>query len=184
MANDFLVSKWKIWYESLDVNHDGKISFEDVEESRQKFSGLHHLDAAKTKMVSENFEQWWTDYIFCGRSGEISEDQFVESLQADYNKDPAAFKSKMDKCFDKFFDVIDTNKDRSIDESEFLIAFQAYGHENVAKDSEFFNSYPRDKDGAVPLRTVVESWVDFACNNDASKPGIVKTAFEKASAKK
>lgn len=34
MANDFLVSKWKLWYKSLDVNHDGKISIEDVEESR------------------------------------------------------------------------------------------------------------------------------------------------------
>ena len=39
------------------------------------------------------------------------------------------------------FDVIDTNKDRSISEEEFLIAFKAYGHENVALDTKFFNSY-------------------------------------------
>jgi len=34
MANEFLVGKWKEWYKLLDVNHDGKISTEDVEESR------------------------------------------------------------------------------------------------------------------------------------------------------
>jgi len=34
MANEYIVAKWKLWYKSLDVNHDGKISIEDVEESR------------------------------------------------------------------------------------------------------------------------------------------------------
>ena len=32
MANDYMIAKWKIWYKALDVNQDGKISIEDVNE--------------------------------------------------------------------------------------------------------------------------------------------------------
>ncbi|XP_060557902.1 sarcoplasmic calcium-binding protein-like isoform X3 [Ruditapes philippinarum] len=176
-ANDFLVSKWKIWYKSLDVNHDGTISMEDVEESRQKFSELHHLDAEKKKMVMENFEKWWNEYVFRGKKGEVSETQFIEALQNDYKADKNKFKKQMEKCFDTIFDVIDTNKDRSISEDEFLIAFEAYGHENVALDTKFFKAY-NPVDGLVPLKDIVASWVDFATSSDASKPSVVKTAFE------
>ena len=178
MANDYLVAKWKIWYTSLDVNHDGKISIEDVVESRDKFADLHQLDPAKAKLVSENFEGWWNTYIFCGKQGEISESDFVGSLSAEYAKDKAAFRQHMDKCFNSLFDVIDTNKDRSISEEEFLIAFKAYGHENVALDTKFFKAY-NPEDGLVPLRQIVDSWICFVCDDAAPSAGeVVKTAFE------
>ncbi|XP_052250119.1 sarcoplasmic calcium-binding protein-like isoform X4 [Dreissena polymorpha] len=177
MANAFLVSKWKIWYKSLDVNHDGMISFADVEESRSKFSELHHLDEQKKKQVMDNFEKWWNEFIFRGKTGEISESEFVDMLNKDFTTDKAKFKKSMEKCFDILFDVIDTNKDRSISEDEFLIAFKAYGHENVALDTKFFKAY-NPKDGLVPLREIVDSWISFATSEDSSKPDIVKTAFE------
>ena len=160
------------------MNHDGKISIEDVEESRSKFTDLHKLDPQKAKMVSENFEKWWNEYIFRGKQGEISEDEFVGTLSNDYAKDKAAFRAHMDKCFDLLFDVIDTNKDRSISEDEFLIAFKAYGHENVALDSKFFLAY-KPQDGLVPLRQIVDSWICFVCDDAAGGAGdVVKSAFE------
>nr|BAA25310.1 sarcoplasmic calcium-binding protein [Meretrix lusoria] len=177
MANEFLISKWKIWYKSLDVNHDGTISMADVEESRSKFSELHHLDAEKKDMVMKNFEKWWKEYIFRGKDGEISEQEFVDALNKDFTADKNKFIATMQSCFDILFDVIDTNKDRSISEEEFLIAFKAYGHENVALDTKFFKAY-NPKDGLVPLKDIVTSWVDFATSTDASKPSVVKTAFE------
>ena len=178
MANDYLISKWKIWYKSLDVNHDGKISIEDVEESRDKFSDLHKLDPAKAKLVKDNFGGWWNTYIFRGQTGEISEDDFVKSLSNDYAKDKAAFRKNMEKCFDLFFDVIDTNKDRSISEDEFLIAFKAYGHEQVAADQKFFKAYC-PADGLVPLRQIVDSWICFVCDDAKPSAGeVVKSAFE------
>ena len=178
MANDYLVAKWKIWYKSLDVNHDGKISIEDVVESRDKFSDLHHLDPEKRKLVVETFEGWWNTFIFRGKQGEISESEFINSLNHDYTKDKEVFRKQMDKCFDSLFDVIDTNKDRSISEEEFLIAFKAYGHENVALDTKFFKAY-NPKDGLVPLRQIVDSWICFACDEAAPSAGeVVKTAFE------
>ncbi|XP_053373674.1 sarcoplasmic calcium-binding protein-like isoform X3 [Mercenaria mercenaria] len=177
MANDFLVSKWKIWYKSLDVNHDGVISKEDVEESRKKFSELHHLEAEKKKLVEENFEKWWNDYIFRGKGGEISETDFVESLNNDLKTDKKKFVDNINKCFNTIFDVIDTNKDRSISEDEFLIAFKAIGHENVALDTKFFKAY-NPTDGLVPMTEIVASWVDFVTSDDSSKKSVVKTAFE------
>lgn len=178
MANDYLVSKWKLWYKSLDVNHDGKISIEDVEESRSKFSDLHKLDAEKSKQVQENFTKWWNEFVFRGKTGEISEQEFIDALNNDLKTDKAKFTADMDKCFNIFFDVIDTNKDRSISEEEFLIAFKAYGHENVALDTKFFQAY-NPKDGLVSLREIVDSWIDFVTGEDSSKSGsIVKTAFE------
>lgn len=177
MANDFLLSKWKIWYKSLDVNHDGKISFEDVEESRNKFSELHHLDADKRQMISDNFEKWWNTYIFKGNTGDISEQEFLDALNKDFKADKKKFVKTMEQCFDMLFDVIDTNKDRSISEEEFLIAFKAYGHENVALDTKFFKAY-NPVNELVPLKDVVASWVDFATSEDSSKPNVVKSGFE------
>lgn len=177
MANEFLISKWKIWYKSLDVNHDGKISREDVEESRSKFSELHHLTADQKKHVEESFEKWWNDYIFRGKKGEISEQEFVDTLNNDFKADKKKFTATMQECFDTLFKVIDTNQDRSISEDEFLNAFKAYGHENVALDTKFFKAY-KPVDGLVPMKDIVTSWVDFTTSDDASKPSVVKTAFE------
>ncbi|KAH3706229.1 sarcoplasmic calcium-binding protein-like isoform X2 [Dreissena polymorpha] len=177
MANEFLLSKWKLWYKSLDVNHDGKISIEDVVESRSKFSDLHHLEGAKADQVKENFSKWWDEFVFRGNQGEISLDEFIGALSNDFVKDKSKFKAEMTRCFNIFFDVIDTNKDRSISEDEFLIAFKAYGHENVALDTKFFRAY-NPKDGLVSLREIVDSWIDFVTSEDSSKESIVKKAFE------
>ena len=144
---------------------------------REKFSELHQLDAEKKKLVMANFEKWWNEYVFRGKTGEISESQFVDALQEDYKASKDKFYNKMQSCFDTIFDVIDTNKDRSISEEEFLIAFKAYGHEHVALDKKFFQAY-HPKDGLVPMRDIVASWVDFATSTDASKESVVKTAFE------
>jgi len=150
---------------------------------RTKFADFHDdLDETRRQQVKDNFETWWKDYIFrkpnITKDEEISETQFVDVLNADYKKDKAAFKKKMDKCFNVFFDVIDTNKDRSISEDEFLIAFKAYGHENVALDTKFFKAYNPDKDGLVPLHQIVTSWIDFTTNDDPKEKSVVKEAFE------
>ncbi|KAL4222881.1 hypothetical protein ACF0H5_018921 [Mactra antiquata] len=178
MANAYLVSKWKIWYKSLDVNHDGKISKADVEESRNKFSELHELNDEKKALISENFDKWWNLFIFGGNlDAEISEEEFVGKLNKEFSADKAKFVAKISDCFDMFFDVIDTNKDRSISEEEFLYAFKAYGHENVALDKSFFQAYG-PKGGLVPLKDIVASWINFATSEDASKDDVVKKGFD------
>ncbi|KAK3108089.1 hypothetical protein FSP39_000904 [Pinctada imbricata] len=175
---DLLQSKWKQWYKSLDVNHDGKISIEDVEESRSKFADLHHLLGDKAETVKNDMEKWWNDYIFLNGPGkDISETEFVNSLTASYTKDKAAFKARMQQCFDKIFDVIDTNKDRSIELNEFIFAFKAFGHENealVTKAFQLFNA----PDGLVPLKDIVSAWVIFTTSEDPTQKDVVKQAVD------
>ncbi|XP_069111046.1 sarcoplasmic calcium-binding protein-like [Argopecten irradians] len=174
---DFLIAKWKIWYKSLDVNHDGKISFEDVEESRNKFTDLHNLVGEKSSGVKVDMEDWWNTYIFPTKGAEISEEEFLKMLGDQYKADKAAFNAKMSDCFNKIFDVIDTNKDRSIDLDEFIYAFKAFGHENEDIVKKAFSLFNPTKN-TVPLRTVVDSWIAFVTADEAGKDDIIKKAFE------
>lgn len=175
---DYLNKKWKIWYNSLDVNHDGKISIEDVEESRNKFTNLHELVGDKAKGVQVNFEDWWNKYIFrTGAGKEISESEFVQQLTEAFKKDKAGFIKEMQACFDCIFDVIDTNKDRSIDEDEFVYAFKAFGHENEALVRKAFSLYNKENKH-VPLKDIVSEWVKFVTEEDTGKKDIIMEAFK------
>jgi len=140
------------------------------------------LGEKRQKQVKIDVEKWWKDFIFrrqdvCHET-EISEQQFVDMLNGEFKKDKAAFKKSIEDCFNVIFDVIDTNRDRSISEDEFLIAFKAYGHENIALDTNFFKAYNPDKDGLVPLNIIRQSWIDFVVSDDANEKSLVKEAFE------
>ncbi|XP_060076788.1 sarcoplasmic calcium-binding protein-like [Ylistrum balloti] len=174
---DFLNNKWKIWYKSLDVNHDGKISIEDVEESRNKFTDLHQLVGDKSSGVKVDMEKWWNTYIFPSAGAEVSESDFLSFLGGQYSKDKAGFVKNMTDCFNTIFDVIDTNKDRSIDLNEFIYAFKAFGHENEDVVRKAFALF-KPTDNTVPLRTVVDAWISFVTCEDESKADIIKKAFE------
>uniref|UniRef100_A0A8W8MDY5 EF-hand domain-containing protein n=1 Tax=Magallana gigas TaxID=29159 RepID=A0A8W8MDY5_MAGGI len=174
---EYLTQKWKMWYKSLDVNHDGKISMEDVEESRNKFTDLHHLLGDKAESVKNDMKKWWTTYILTTENQEISEEQFLAYLGGLYNADKAAFRDRMQQCFDMMFDVIDTNKDRSIELDEFIFAWKAFGHENKDLVTKAFSLFDA-KDGLVPLRDIVSAWVQFVTSDDSSKRDIVLEAFK------
>lgn len=175
---EFLNSKWKVWYKSLDVNHDGKISIEDVEESRTKFTDLHKLGGDKSKGVHVDMQKWWDTYIFITPGAEVSEEDFLANLGGQHKKDKAAFVKTMTACFDMIFDVIDTNKDRSIDVNEFVYAFQAFGHENEDVLRKAFAMFKPSSNDDVPLRTVVNAWISFVTCEDSSQADIIKAAFE------
>lgn len=138
---------------------------------------MHHLDTEKGKIVKENFTKWWEEFVFRGRKGDILEQDFVDGLKVDFNADKDKFKKEMDRCFNLVFSAVDVNEDKSISKEEFLIAFKSYGHEKVAMDDSVFAAY-NPKDGLVPLRVVVDSWIDFVTSTDETKSNIVKTAFE------
>lgn len=105
---DYLTMKWKMWYKFLDVNNDGKMSTADTEESRNKFTGLHHLVDDKADSLGSYMDKWWNTYVLPASGGEVSKDEFLSRLSASYNKDKTAFKMKMEKCFQVMSNIIDT----------------------------------------------------------------------------
>lgn len=176
---DYLTKKWKYWYSYLDVNKDGMISFDDVEDCRKKFAELHGLKEDKAKTVKVDIENWWNKYIFRSGAGkELSEKDFLEILTVDYKKDKAKFKKSIEECFTEVFKVIDIDKDRTIDLDEFLYAFRAFGHDDNAILTTVFKSYKATND-KVPMKQLVDSWVQFVCDEDSKKKDVLKEAFEK-----
>lgn len=176
---DYLTKKWKYWYSYLDVNKDGMISFDDVEECRKKFAELHGLKDDKAKSVKVDIEKWWNKYIFRSGAGkELSEKDFLDILTADYKKDKAKFKTSIEECFTEVFKVIDIDKDRTIDLDEFLYAFRAFGHDDDSILTTVFKSYKASND-KVPMKQLVDSWVQFVCDEDSTKKDVLKEAFEK-----
>lgn len=102
-------------------------------------------------------------------------------MNADYKADKQKFNEKMAKCMNDIFDVIDTNKDRSISWEEFQISFQAYGQDKIAEDKKFFQAFnPDPKENLVPLKTIADAWIEFLTGEDSSKPNPVGSAVTKA----
>ena len=143
---------------------------------RSKFSELHHLEAAQRQKVLDNFAKWWDTFIFRGKTGDITEADFVTMLQGDYAAGKQPFTDKITQCMDFIFDVIDTNKDRAISKEEFEIAFKAYGQDKIACDEKFFQAF-NPVDGVVPIKDICSAWVDFVTNDDSSKPNAVFSAI-------
>ncbi|XP_062591107.1 sarcoplasmic calcium-binding protein-like [Saccostrea cucullata] len=171
---DYLTKKWKMWFKSLDVDHDGKISLQDVEESRNKFTDLHHLLGDKAETVRTDVESWWTTYILKGEH-QLTEGQFLSNLTTIYKQDKVDFKAHIQRCFEMIFDVIDTNKDCSIELKEFIFAFKAFGHENEDLVTKTFKRFDKE---LVPLREMVAAWVQFVTDDDSSNRDIIYEVFQ------
>ena len=174
---EYLCQKWKLWYKSLDANHDGIVSMADVEASCRKFINIHHFLDKEADAVEAAIAKWWMTYILKAPGKEMSEANFLAELTSQYKKDKAAFVDTITKCFTEIFDVFDTNHDRSIEPDEFVIAFQAFGHENEPIVRKAFDLMG-PKDGVIPLRDIVNAWINFVTSEDSSKPDPVKQAFE------
>lgn len=174
---DYLTMKWKMWYKFLDVNNEGKMSTADTEESRNKFTGLHHLVDDKADSLGSYMDKWWNTYVLPASGGEVSKDEFLSRLSASYNKDKTAFKMKMEKCFQVMSNIIDTNKDRSIDFKEFQIAFYAFGFNKPKVIRKAFKEF-NDGNMVMRYRDIVSAWVQFVTDEDRSKPDYVQEALK------
>ncbi|KAL4222846.1 hypothetical protein ACF0H5_018886 [Mactra antiquata] len=177
MANDYLVSKWKLWYTWFDINKDGKVDHDDVQSEKTKFAELSHLSEEDRVKVSDNWEKWWNEYIFWGKSS-ITEAEFVELMNNAFKENRENFQKRMQSCFEFVInEIVDNDKSGSISLDEFVLVFKSCGHNNTDLDKKFFDSY-NPIDGAIPSKAMIDSWVVFTTSEDSSVSDIVKEAFE------
>ncbi|XP_053374618.1 sarcoplasmic calcium-binding protein-like [Mercenaria mercenaria] len=176
MANDYLKGKWRLWFSVYDAKHKHQLSKEDVKEKEEKFAILNHLDAERKKQVIETMNKLLSENVFYGKSGPISEDEFVDMQNEDFKADKDNYVAKRRKYFTTVFNMIDLYGE-GITEEEFVNAFRAMGHDNVSLDKKFFQDF-KLVDGKIPLSVFVDAMVQFTTCEDSSKPDLVKHGLE------
>ncbi|VDI37126.1 Hypothetical predicted protein [Mytilus galloprovincialis] len=80
---EFLREKWSYWFDSLDVNHDGKITKADVDFTLKQFPVVEGLNKKVGKLADDQIEKWWNTYILRGKH-EISKGEFLDDFQKEY----------------------------------------------------------------------------------------------------
>ncbi|XP_060552287.1 sarcoplasmic calcium-binding protein-like [Ruditapes philippinarum] len=176
MANDYLKSKWRLWFRLYDVKHKNKLSGEDVKEKEERFAAINHLDPEQKKKVIETMDKLLSENVFYGKPGPITEDEFVEMQNDDFKADKDKYVEKRRKYFTTVFSMVDLCGE-GITEEEFVNAFKALGHDNVSLDKKFFHDF-KPVDGKIPRSVFVDALVQFTTCEDSSKEDLVKTGLE------
>ncbi|XP_053373651.1 sarcoplasmic calcium-binding protein-like [Mercenaria mercenaria] len=175
MANDFLVSKWKMWFSWFDHNKDGKVCREDLETSRNRFANLHHFEAERKKAAMATYTLWWGEYLMWGKS-EITEAEFIENQNKAFEDSKEEFVERMNKNQDIVCNLLDTDGDGLITEEDLLIMFQSTEHdETVGK--RWFNAHD-PVDGKVPVKKMADMWTQLLTEEDSSKPDALVKQFQ------
>ncbi|XP_060554903.1 sarcoplasmic calcium-binding protein-like [Ruditapes philippinarum] len=177
MANDYIISKWKLWFRAIDINHKGKISRSDVRQEEDTFATLSHLNDDRRKQLQVDLDKLWDEVVFRGKSEPINEQEFVALNIRDYTANKQKFVEGIRKAYTALFDLIDVSREGSVSEEEFVNILRACGHDNIALNKKFFNDY-NPVDGKIACGVLVDSWVQFTSCDDSSKKDLIKEAFE------
>lgn len=189
----YLRSKWSVWFHTLDANHDGKISSEDMDKSVEKFEKIRdqlrenapksqklqdRLDDKKPE-IEEFIKKWWNDYNFPkGPKKTMTEDEFVNSLAEAYQEDHAAFRKEMERCFEDIANFLTPDMTRNITENEFADGFKAFkfGQVDEEKIKEAYKLFKAAHE-QLTVQLLVDAWVQFTADVDQSKQDIIMEIY-------
>lgn len=147
---------------TLDVNKDGELSKEEIENAT---AALQKLDKDKNGKLTE--EELRPDFSSFGRRGPGGPGgfgrgdgdrggrggDFVERmLQNDKNKDGKLTKEELPERMQGLFDRIDTNKDKEIDKAELTKMSEQFNSRNRSGGRDRGDRGGRDSDGDRPKR--------------------------------
>lgn len=147
---------------TLDVNKDGELSKEEIENAT---AALQKLDKDKNGKLTQ--EELRPDFSSFGRRGPGGlggfgrgdgdrggrGGDFVERmLQNDKNKDGKLTKEELPERMQGLFDRIDTNKDKEIDKAELTKMSEQFNSRNRSGGRDRGDRGGRDSDGDRPKR--------------------------------
>lgn len=161
----------------MDVKGKGQFSRADEDEDEERYANLCHLDPDRKKEVVTALKKMTDEYYFRGKPGPITEQEFVDMNNEDFKTDKAKFVERMQKCFETEYTIFDLDGDGFISRDGFLKAYKGCGYENCERIEDLFNAY-NPVDEKVPVKSIVDSWVLFATNEESSVKDIVKEALE------
>ncbi|XP_045168980.2 sarcoplasmic calcium-binding protein-like [Mercenaria mercenaria] len=175
MANEYLISKWKMWFSWFDHNADGKVCAEDLERAREKYANLHHYDADRKKAAMDAYSAWWSEYLMFGKS-EITEAEFIECQKKAFEADRTQFAKRIKKGQEAGYSLMDLDGDGMCTEEDCMIMLKSAEHNDDAVNQRWFDAH--SVDGKVPVKTSVDMWTHFLTCDDESKPDMIVQLFK------
>ncbi|XP_061185878.1 sarcoplasmic calcium-binding protein-like [Saccostrea echinata] len=169
---DYLKSKWAVWFKSLDADKDNKLTIEDMQISAKKFEEIKKMligDNANENTL--NNTKCWNTYIFRKGPGvTLSLEEFQAGLGESFQKDKAAFRQEMERCFGDIAAFVSDNNDRPIQEQEFVFGLKVFGQENLAQVANAYQLFKATK-GQPTVQHIVDAWAQFIADDDVTKLG-------------
>nr|XP_034329522.1 sarcoplasmic calcium-binding protein isoform X2 [Crassostrea gigas] len=185
---EYLKKKWSVWFQTLDGDHDGVISTKDRDISTKKFAEIRKkLESGdksgdkRPENVKFDIEKWWNDYIFRKLKGpevKMTNDEFVNSLAEAYQKDNAAFREEMERCFEDIANFLTPDMQRNITENEFADGFKAFkfGQVDEEKINDAYKLFKAAHE-QLTVQLLVDAWVQFTADVDQSKQDIIMEIY-------
>ncbi|XP_071153756.1 sarcoplasmic calcium-binding protein-like [Mytilus edulis] len=173
---EFLREKWSYWFDSLDVNHDGKITKADVDFTLKQFPVVEGLSEKEGKLADDQIEKWWNTYILRGKH-EISKEEFLDDFEKEYAENKTNFLETIKSLFEHISNVIDTDKTKMISLDNYVNSFKTLGHDNEKVLQKAFELY-KPSHGTIPIQEYIDDWVVFIANDDQSKPDCVYDVYK------
>lgn len=177
MANEYLIKKWRLWFKFIDMKHKGEVSKEDFKEEEEAYAKAAHLEGECKKEFMEATNKFVDELIFHGRSGPITEDDFIELTNNDFKNDKEKFGEKMKKGLAADFKIWDRKGAGSITEEDCLIAFKSVGLGDETWIKKFFETF-NPVDGQISLKSYVDKMLPFLVSEDSSVQDPVLELFE------
>ncbi|XP_053373655.1 sarcoplasmic calcium-binding protein-like [Mercenaria mercenaria] len=178
MANEYLIKKWRLWFKALDRKHAGQLTRADQRRDVDAYIKLTGLEGESRTDAITLINSYWDEFVFHGKSGPVTEEQFIEMTKDRFRAGEDTFMEVYRKAVIADVKMIDQGGKGYITEEEFTCTNKSMGLENEAWNKMYYNAF-NPKNGKVPNVVISDAWVDFYFNEDSSTRDVVLDVFEK-----
>ncbi|GGS29412.1 MULTISPECIES: EF-hand domain-containing protein [Actinokineospora] len=168
MATDVETRKREEIFTKLDTNRDGTIDENDIREHITHFLSKYNIsaDSPQARKAMDTAKQIWQKLGSRGDGSAITKETYVQSMDQDLVENAYIPLNSV------FFDVVDSDHDGKISESELVSALQRDGlsADNVR---EAFQRMDRDKDGDITRQEWDQAVREMLLSSDPNAPGSI-----------
>jgi len=163
----FLERKWRKFFATLDIDHDGKVTLEDYVLMGQRFAAASSVSAERKAAIEQNFINIWnTVYNKDGKCTEVKVEELLDMFIQTGN--PALIEICSETC-PLMFQAIDADGDGIIQVEEFRNFFRLFIKDDSYAD-KIFEMIDLNKNGILSVDEFVKAWKDFLTGVDQSSP--------------